>query len=132
MVIYEDYRQIAQIDCRTSSVTLQRPSRVESDVATPPPLLHVNHCPRQSSSTVKHRICLFALVSELLINADWDPATQIMSSYAKGRGPGDCGNSTSYLWDGEQFRLLSAQGMEQCRGSLDWQTLWQAEAKLVD
>ena len=69
---------------------------------------------------------------QLLINADWDPATQIMSSYAKGRGPGDCGNSTSYLWDGEQFRLLSAQGMEQCRGSLDWQTLWQAEAKLVD
>ena len=69
---------------------------------------------------------------QLLINADWDAATQTMSSYAKGRGPGDCGNAASYLWDGEQFRLISASGMEQCRGALDWQTLWQAEARLVD
>lgn len=69
---------------------------------------------------------------QLLINADWDATTQMMSSYAKGRGPGDCGNAASYLWDGEQFRLIAASGMEQCRGSLDWQTLWQAEAKLID
>lgn len=69
---------------------------------------------------------------QLLINADWDTATQIMSSYAKSRGPGDCGNAASYLWDGEQFLLISAQSMEQCRGSLDWQTLWKAEAKLID
>jgi hypothetical protein len=69
---------------------------------------------------------------QLLINADWDAATQTLSSYAKGRGPGDCGNAASYLWDGEQFRLISASGMEQCRGSLDWQTLWKAVAKLVD
>ena len=69
---------------------------------------------------------------QLLINADWDATTQMMSSYAKGRGPGDCGNAASYLWDGEQFRLIAASGMEQCRGSLDWQTLWQAETKLID
>ena len=69
---------------------------------------------------------------QLLINADWAAATQTMSSYAKARGPGDCGNAASYLWDGEKFRLISAQGMDQCRGSLDWLTLWQAEAKLVD
>ena len=69
---------------------------------------------------------------QLLVNADWDAGTQTMSSYAKSRGPGDCGNAASYLWDGEQFRLVSASGMEQCRGSLDWLTLWQAEARLVN
>ncbi len=69
---------------------------------------------------------------QLLINADWDATTQIMSSYAKSRGPGDCGNAASYLWGGDQFQLISAHSMEQCRGSLDWQTLWQAEAKLID
>ena len=68
----------------------------------------------------------------LLVNADWNAATQMMSSYAKGRGPGDCGNAERYVWDGNQFRLISAQGMEQCRGSLYWLPLWQAEAKLVD
>ena len=69
---------------------------------------------------------------QLLVNADWDEATQMMSSYAKGRGPGDCGNAQLYVWDGVQFRLISASGMEQCRGSLEWLTLWQADATLVD
>lgn len=69
---------------------------------------------------------------QLLVNADWDEATQMMSSYAKGRGPGDCGNAQRYVWDGVQFRLISASGMEQCRGSLEWLTLWQADATLVD
>jgi hypothetical protein len=29
------------------------------------------------------------------------------------------------------FRLISAYGMEQCRGSLDWLTLWQAEVLTI-
>ena len=69
---------------------------------------------------------------QLLVNADWDPATQTMSSFAKGRGLSDCGNAESYVWDGAQFRLISAYAMEQCRGSLDWLTLWHADVKLVD
>jgi Protein of unknown function (DUF1176) len=69
---------------------------------------------------------------QLLINAGWDAATQTISSHAKGRGLGDCGNAESYVWDGAQFRLISAYGMEQCRGSLDWMTLWHADVKLVD
>lgn len=69
---------------------------------------------------------------QLLVNAAWDPATQTMSSFAKGRGLGDCGNSESYVWDGAQFRLISAYAMEQCRGSLDWLSLWHADVKLVD
>ncbi len=69
---------------------------------------------------------------QLLINADWNQATQTMSSYAKGRGLGDCGNAESYVWDGAQFRLISALAMQQCRGALDWLTIWQADVKLVD
>jgi hypothetical protein len=68
----------------------------------------------------------------LLVNADWDEAGQTLSSYAKGRGLGDCGNAESYVWDGARFRLISAYGMSECRGSMDWLTLWHANVKLVD
>lgn len=69
---------------------------------------------------------------QLLVNADWDAASQTMTSYAKGRGLGDCGNAESYVWDGTQFRLISAYGLDQCRGAIDWLTLWHAQVKLVD
>lgn len=69
---------------------------------------------------------------QLLVNADWDEASQTLSSHAKGRGLGDCGNSETYVWDGEMFRLTSAYGMMECRGSMDWMTLWRSEVKLVD
>jgi hypothetical protein len=69
---------------------------------------------------------------QLLVNADWDSASQTLSSVAKGRGLGDCGQAESYIWDGAQFRLISAFGLDQCRGGLDWLTLWQAKVSLVD
>lgn len=68
----------------------------------------------------------------LLVNSNWEPTTQILSSFAKGRGLGDCGNAESYVWDGTMFRLVTAYGMSECRGSMDWLTLWHAEVKLVD
>lgn len=69
---------------------------------------------------------------QLLVNADWDATSQTITSYAKGRGLGDCGNAETYVWDGVQFRLISAYALEQCRGALDWLTIWHAEVKLVD
>lgn len=69
---------------------------------------------------------------QLLVNASWSPESQMLSSFAKGRGLGDCGNSETYMWDGVMFRLTSAFGMEQCRGSMEWMKLWHAEVKLVD
>ena len=69
---------------------------------------------------------------QLLVNASWDADSQTISSYSKGRGLGDCGNAETFVWDGATFRLISAYGMDQCRGSLDWLTLWQAEVRLVD
>jgi len=68
----------------------------------------------------------------IIVNADWDAATQSLGGYAKGRGLGDCGSSESYVWDGNMFRLTSATLMGECRGSLDWIPVWRAEIKLVD
>lgn len=67
----------------------------------------------------------------ILVNADWDAATQTISSYAKGRGLGDCGSSESWVWDGAMFRLTRAAAMGECRGSIDWIPLWRAEVRLT-
>lgn len=63
----------------------------------------------------------------LLVNAGWDAATGQLSSYAKGRGLGDCGNAETYVWDGRRFRLISKIAMEECRGVIDWIPVWQAK-----
>ena len=63
----------------------------------------------------------------LLVNAHWDEERQILSSHAKGRGLGDCGNAESFVWDGEQFRLIEASGMQECRGAYEWITTWRAK-----
>ena len=68
----------------------------------------------------------------LLVNGYWDEKDQILGSYAKGRGPGDCGNSQSYVWDGEQFRLIEASSMEECRGVLEWITIWRARFEKLE
>ena len=68
---------------------------------------------------------------QLLINAEWDPASQTISSHSKGRGLGDCGAAENYVWDGAIFRLVSAYGMERCCGSFNWLTLWQSEAMIT-
>lgn len=62
----------------------------------------------------------------MLVNSYWDEKALTLSSYAKGRGLGDCGSSESWAWDGTMFRLQHAQGMSDCRGSTDWLTTWRA------
>ena len=68
----------------------------------------------------------------VLVNAYWNAGTQTISSYAKGRGLGDCGSSETYVWDGSMFRLTRATAMTECRGSLDWIPTWRAEVRLAD
>jgi hypothetical protein len=67
----------------------------------------------------------------LLVNANWDAATQTISSYTKARGLGDCGSSASYVWDGQMFRLTFANFMGECRGSTDWIPTWRAAVRLT-
>lgn len=68
----------------------------------------------------------------LLVNAGWVAGTQQISSYAKGRGLGDCGNAETYVWDGAMFRLIEAHGMNECRGSTEWMRLWTAKVEFSD
>lgn len=62
--------------------------------------------------------------TDTLMNADFDPATQTLSNFDKGRGLGDCGAETSWVWDGFGFRLSEQTIMPECRGVLpgDWPT----------
>jgi hypothetical protein len=63
----------------------------------------------------------------MLINADWDPKQGLLSSFAKGRGLGDCGTISAYAWDGGSFRLVEQSEMSECRGSVDYITTWRAK-----
>ena len=65
------------------------------------------------------------------MNIDYDPTSRILTSFAKGRGLGDCGDETQWVWDGEAFQVLLSRVMGHCRGVPfdDWPTLFQAEVR---
>lgn len=66
----------------------------------------------------------------LATNAEYDPKTRILSSYGKGRGIGDCGGSSDWVWTGEVFALSRAATMPVCRGyGYDWPTVFHAEVR---
>ena len=50
----------------------------------------------------------------------------VLTSSAKGRGLGDCGMSQSWVWDGSRFRLIEARMLGECRGSINWLTVFRA------
>jgi len=62
----------------------------------------------------------------MLVNAGWAPNEGLLTSFAKGRGIGDCGEGSDYAWDGERFRLVQRIEMGECRGSTDYITTWRA------
>ncbi|MCA1197608.1 DUF1176 domain-containing protein [Sphingomonas sp. R647] len=64
----------------------------------------------------------------MLVNVGFDLKTGELGSYAKGRGIGDCGSAETYVWDGTRFRLTEARAMGECRGSINWLTVWRAKA----
>ena len=65
----------------------------------------------------------------VVVNGDWLADERRLTSYAKGRGIGDCGTAQEYVWDGTRFRLTEFSQMGECRGSLDWITTWRAVAR---
>lgn len=62
----------------------------------------------------------------MLVNAGWDAKNGLLTSFAKGRGLGDCGVGDDYAWDGTRFRLVRQIAMGECRGSMDYITTWRA------
>ncbi|SFO03462.1 DUF1176 domain-containing protein [Sphingomonas sp. OK281] len=51
----------------------------------------------------------------------------ILTSYAKGRGLGDCGSRQGFVWDTTRFRLSEQADMSECRGNTDYITTWRAK-----
>jgi len=62
-----------------------------------------------------------------LINADFDQKTGELSTFDKGRGLGDCGVSSRWIYDGKQFQLTAFSSEPSCDGyssAGDWPVLW--------
>ena len=57
---------------------------------------------------------------------DYDPQTGILQYRVKARGVGDCGESGSWRFDGERFRVQSYRLMSRCASGNpgDWPALW--------
>ena len=66
-----------------------------------------------------------------IMNVDFDPATRTLTSFSKGRGLGDCGDETSWVWDGRAFQLLRQTVMPECNGvtSEDWPAIYVARRR---
>ncbi len=62
-----------------------------------------------------------------LVNAGFGEG--LLTSYAKGRGIGDCGVAQNFAWDGARFRLTEQSEMTECRGSTRLVTTWRAEVR---
>lgn len=50
----------------------------------------------------------------------------VLTSSSKGRGLGDCGTSQRWVWDGSRFRMIEARTLGECRGSINWLTVFRA------
>jgi hypothetical protein len=59
-----------------------------------------------------------------VVNGRWEK--DVLTSYAKGRGMGDCGVSQELVWDGTRLRLSLQREMGECRGNMDYIRTWQA------
>jgi hypothetical protein len=64
-----------------------------------------------------------------LTNSGWDAERRMVHEYAKGRGLGDCGVASSYVWTGDIFRLAEQKEMSECRGVTEYLTTWRAEVR---
>jgi hypothetical protein len=67
----------------------------------------------------------------LAINASFDPQTMTLSTFNKGRGPGDCGSAENWVFDGETFQLVLLRSMPHCKGITDgdWPVHYRAERR---
>ncbi len=62
---------------------------------------------------------------------EFDPKTNILKTFYRGRGMGDCGGITEWGWDGEKFRMISTTLMTECRGvrSEQWPVTYRARVE---
>jgi Protein of unknown function (DUF1176) len=60
-----------------------------------------------------------------VVNGEW--SGDVLTTYAKGRGLGDCGVAQSFVWDGSRLRLIEQSEMGECRGNPNYITTWRAK-----
>ena len=54
--------------------------------------------------------------TDLLFNVTFDPATKQLSSFYKGRGLGDCGNTGTWVWKRFAFAMTAFKSWSKCNG----------------
>ncbi len=62
---------------------------------------------------------------ESVVNGAWKDGE--LTSYAKGRGLGDCGVTQTMVWDGTRLRLTEQAEMGECRGNPNYITTWRTQ-----
>lgn len=64
----------------------------------------------------------------MLMNVDFDPDSQVLSNFEKGRGLGDCGSGNSWVWTGQAFVQTDQALMSVCKGVIsdDWPTVFRS------
>ena len=62
----------------------------------------------------------------MLTNAAWDAEEGELTHFNKGRGLGDCGESTEYWWSSPAgaFYIFEIREMPVCRGATYWPAIW--------
>lgn len=61
--------------------------------------------------------------------AHFDRSTGSLTSYSKGRGLGDCGGSSDWVWTGTAFARISEDSMPDCRGVPEFLNVYTATVK---
>ena len=51
-----------------------------------------------------------------MMNISFDPKTQTLMNFDKGRGLGDCGALTQWVWTGQRFEVAHQTFMPECQG----------------
>ncbi|MCB8881945.1 DUF1176 domain-containing protein [Acidisoma cellulosilytica] len=66
--------------------------------------------------------------TDMLTEPNFDAKTGTLSSFAKGRGLGDCGLTASWIWDGQAFQLAALNYQDACGGveAGDWPALFRS------
>ncbi|MEZ5838932.1 MAG: DUF1176 domain-containing protein [Hyphomicrobiales bacterium] len=64
--------------------------------------------------------------TDMLASVEWDEASGTLTSFAKGRGLGDCGSIGSWVWKDYDFAMVEYQAHEQCDGTEpgDWEVVF--------
>lgn len=63
----------------------------------------------------------------VIVNAGYIQESRTLEAYAKGRGIGDCGSSSSFVWDGSRFALSDQSMMPECRLRMGFIGIWSTQ-----